>query len=84
MYWAEAEGRVLALGDAAPVAEVVAHWVGGGRVTVRAGDALPGVAVDELEVAGGLLRRTERVRELVRQPGAAGWLEAIEAAIALR
>ena len=76
---ADVAGRVMALGDAAPVAEVVAHWIGAGRVTVRAGDALPGVPVDELEVAEGALRRTERGRELVRQAEAAGWPEAIGA-----
>ncbi|WP_438029061.1 hypothetical protein [Sorangium sp. So ce233] len=80
MLWAELAGCVVALGDAAPVAEVVAHWIGGGRVTVRTGDALPGLPVDEFAVVEGVLQRTARGRELVQQAEAAGWREAIGAA----
>ncbi|XXX79201.1 hypothetical protein WMF30_10545 [Sorangium sp. So ce134] len=81
MFWAEAGGRVVALGDAAPVADVVAGWVDLGlEVTVYAGESLPGRPVDQLvRCLGGVLRRTERGRELVQQAGAAGWREAIEA-----
>lgn len=84
MFWAELAGRVVVLGDAAPVAEVVACWIGAGRIIVRAGDALPGLPVDELDATTGALRRTARGRELVQQPGAAGWRAAIEAAGAVR
>ncbi|MGK3995066.1 hypothetical protein [Sorangium sp. So ce1024] len=79
MFWAEAAGRVLAMGDAAPVAEVVAHWVGlGVEVTVYAGESLPGRRVDRLERAeNGSLRRA------AGEPVAdAAWAEAIEAASA--
>jgi hypothetical protein len=41
MHWAESAGRVLAIGDAAPVAEVVAHWPWAGAVVVYAGESLP-------------------------------------------
>lgn len=60
MFWAEAGGRVVAVGDAAPVAEVVMHWAWTGVVVVYAGERPPGRAVDRLERAeDGSVRRTQ-------------------------
>lgn len=81
MFWAEAGGRVVALGDAAPVAEVVTHWVDlGVEATVYAGESRPGRQVDRLERAeNGSLRRA------AGEPVAdAAWAEAIERASAGR
>jgi hypothetical protein len=91
-YWAEVTGEnetyVIATGDAAPVAEIVAHWTREREraIDIYTGESLPTARrVDQLMRAlDGTLRRTQHGRELVARGSDAGWLEAIRATGAVK